>query len=70
MAFAFLLPFLLHGAYDFSLSDEFQAINDNFVFIPFILVGITLFVLFRMIRMIRNIRNDDKYINPLKSMNI
>ena len=70
MFIAFFLPFILHGAYDFSLADSFQAINDNFVFIPFILVFITVYVLIHYILFIRKVRNDDKYTNPLKSLNI
>ena len=62
---AFGLPFLLHGMYDFSLADEFQAINDNFVFIPFIMVIIELFILIRGILLIRKERRGTKYTVPL-----
>ena len=62
---AFGLPFILHGLYDFSLADEFQAINDNFVFIPFILVFIELFILIRGILLIRKERHRTEYTAPL-----
>ena len=58
---AFVLPFLLHGMYDFSLADEFQALNDNLVFIPFIFVFIELGVLIRMLLLIRKERHGTKY---------
>ena len=33
-----VIAWLLHGMYDFSLSEEFLALNDNLVIVPFILV--------------------------------
>lgn len=63
---AFFLPFLLHGCYDFSLADEFQALNDNLVFVPFIMVAITLVVFFRMLKVIKNGKNDAEYTGRLE----
>ena len=62
---AYVLPFILHGMYDFSLADAFQAINDNFVFIPFIIVFIELFILIRGILLIRKERYGTEYTEPL-----
>lgn len=62
---AFALPFLLHGLYDFSLSDELQALNDNLVFLPFILVLIELIILIRMLFLIRKERKGTEYTKPL-----
>ena len=58
---AFGLPFLLHGLYDFSLADEFQALNDNLVFVPFILVFIELAILIRFLFLIRKERRGTEY---------
>ena len=45
---SFLLPWLMHGAYDFSLSEQLMEINDNFVFFPFVLVLINIIIMIRM----------------------
>ena len=50
---AFLLPLLLHGMYDFSLAEEFQALNDNLVFVPFIMVIIEIVILIRLLVVIK-----------------
>ena len=60
-ALAFVLPFTLHGLYDFSLADEFQALNDNLVFVPFILIFIELFVLIRFLFLIKKEKKGTKY---------
>ena len=62
---AFVLPFLLHGLYDFSLAEEFQALNDNLVFVPFIIIFIELFVLIRVLRLIGKERNGMKFTEAL-----
>ena len=64
-AAAFVLPFLLHGLYDFSLAEEFQALNDNLVFVPFIIIFIELFVLIRVLRLIGKERNGMKFTEAL-----
>ena len=63
--FGFLLLVFLHGMYDFSLSDEFEAINDNLVVVPFILVAIDLFILIRMLILIRKERKGTEYTEAL-----
>ena len=57
----FLIAWLLHGLYDFSLSDEFEALNDNLVFIPFLLTFISVVMIIVFIRFVRKRRNDPKY---------
>ena len=55
------LPFLLHGLYDFSLADELMEINDNFVFLPFLVVIVELIILVRFLLLIRKERHGTKY---------
>lgn len=45
---ALFIPWLIHGLYDFSLSKELLEINDNFVFLPIIIVIIELVILIMM----------------------
>ena len=59
--YAFTLPFVIHGLYDFSLADEFQALNDNLVFVPFIIVAIELTILIRMLVFIKKERRKERY---------
>ena len=59
MAAAIILPWLLHGMYDFSLAEEFIALNDNLVFVPFIMIIITFIVGFRSILKIRRAKKND-----------
>ena len=61
---AFVLPFLLHGLYDFSLAEEFQALNDNLVFVPFIIVILELVILIRILFLIKKERHGTKYTTP------
>ena len=62
---AFAWPFFLHGLYDFSLAEEFQALNDNLVFVPFIVIIIELAVLIRLLFLIKKERHGTKYTNPV-----
>ena len=61
------MPVLLHGLYDFSLNDELQALNDNLVFLPFIIIFITMGMGIWFILKIRTIRRtqDEEYLAPL-----
>lgn len=62
---AFMAPFMLHGMYDFSLSELFQGINENMVFVPFILVITELVILIRTLILIKKNRNNPEYTEPL-----
>ena len=61
----FFVPVLLHGLYDFSLSDDLMAINDNFVFLPFIVIAVSLYILIRMLLLVKKARTDTEYTEPL-----
>ena len=52
-AAAFVLPWLFHGLYDFSLNEEISGINDFFLFLPLILVVINMLVLVKGFRYLR-----------------
>ena len=62
---ALLWPMLLHGLYDFSLADELMKVNDNFVFLPFIILGIGFIIFIRIILLIRKERNGGEFTKPL-----
>ncbi len=44
------LAWLIHGMYDLSLKDEFLAINDNLIFVPFLLVLVDIILVLLLIR--------------------
>lgn len=45
---SFVLPWLFHGAYDFSLSEELLEISDFFVLLPFALVLVNIILMVKM----------------------
>ena len=53
----FVLAWLMHGLYDFSLSDEFQALNDNLAIIPLALVFVEIVLVILLIRFVRKMRS-------------
>ena len=61
----FLLSWLMHGLYDFSLSEEFLAINDNLVFVPFILALLEIVFVIRLVILARKAKKQAKYNEPL-----
>lgn len=62
---AFLIPFFIHGLYDFSLTPELFELNDNLVFIPITLAFIELVTIFLIIRFFRKTKNKEDYNKPL-----
>ena len=62
---ALLWPMLLHGLYDFSLADELMKINDNFVFLPFIILGVGFIIFIRIILLISKERNGGEFTKTL-----
>ena len=64
---AVVLPWILHGLYDFSLSEDLLALNDNLVFLPFIMVFVTLFIGIRLLLFIRKAQKNGLYTEPLPS---
>ncbi len=61
----FALAWFMHGLYDFSLSEEFIAINDNLVFIPFLLALFDIVLVILLIRFVRRARKDQAYTEPV-----
>lgn len=64
-AAGFLIPFLFHGTYDFSLAEPLSAVSDLFIFLPLLLAAASLVILVVMIRFIRKARNQEMYTGPL-----
>ena len=62
---ALLVPWLYHGLYDFSLSEEFAALGEWTVFVSVGLAIGELILLIVFILFIRKARNDEKYTAPL-----
>lgn len=64
---ALLLPTLIHGFYDFSLSEAFQNLADWMVFFPFIALFATVAIGIVLIVLIHKARknNDQTYLAPL-----
>ena len=61
----FLLSWFMHGLYDFSLSTEFLEINENLVFVPFILVAIDVILVFMLIAFVRKSKKKEDYTETL-----
>ena len=62
------LPWLLHGAYDFGLSEEFLALSDNAAFLPVSLAIFALVTLVAMIVLFIRHKNDERYMAPMAPM--
>ena len=61
-----LLPFLLHGIYDFSLTPELIAVNDNLAVIGVTMAIVDLVLLALMIRFFKRSRKTEFYNEPIK----
>ncbi len=64
---AVLLPWLMHGLYDFSLTPELLALNDDFAVIGVSMALIETVVLVLMIRFFIRSKNKERYQKPLLS---
>lgn len=62
---AFLIPFLFHGLYDFSLSPELLEINDIFAFIAVSLAIVDIILVIILIRFFTKAKKKEIYNNPL-----
>ena len=62
----FVLAWLMHGAYDFGLSDQLMAISDNFAFISLSLAAFSIVLLILFIRFVRKARRQTKYIKAIQ----
>ena len=67
---AIILPFLLHGIYDFGLTPELMEINDNYAFLSVGMAIIGLAVFIRMIVFFARAGRKEKYISPLKQVSL
>ena len=59
------ISFLMHGLYDFSLSDEIETITDASGFIAVTLAVLDLVIIIALIIFIRKNKNNPKYTGPL-----
>ncbi len=58
----FLIPFILHGCYDFFLSEEIEAINDDLGMISLLLVVVDLIIIIRFLFWIRKESQSDSFL--------
>ncbi|HCK88331.1 MAG TPA: hypothetical protein DHW39_05940 [Erysipelotrichaceae bacterium] len=61
----FALAWLMHGLYDFSLSEEFIAVNDNLVFIPLLLAFMDIILVIILVVFAKKARKQTVYTEPL-----
>ena len=61
----FLVPWLIHGLYDFSLSEEFLALNDSLVVLPVALAFLDLVVIIVCIVFICKAKKKAVYTEPM-----
>ena len=64
-AIAILLPWLIHGLYDFSLSPELLEVNDNFAIIGVSLALLDVVLLILMLRFFIRAKKQERYTLPL-----
>lgn len=64
---AILLPWFIHGLYDFSLAPEFLALNENFAFIAMSLAVLDIVLLVLMIRFFIRSKKKEHYQQPVLS---
>lgn len=62
---AVLLPWLIHGLYDFSLTPELLEFNDNFMLLALLLAALDVVLLILMIRFFIKARKKDFYNEPV-----
>ena len=61
----FLLSWLMHGLYDFSLSQEFIALNDNLAIVALLLAVLDIVLVLLLIRFARKAKTQALHIDPL-----
>ena len=62
----FIMSWLLHGLFDFGLSEELLKINDDFAFISLLLELVCIITVFVIIHFIRKNHKSEKYNEPLE----
>ncbi len=63
--FAILIPILLHGLYDFSLSKDLLALSDNMAFFPFGVILVTWIIGIRFLIKTVKGKKDGSFLFPL-----
>ena len=63
----FMLAWLIHGLYDFSLGDEFIAVNDNLVVVPLLLAVLDIVLVILLVRFVRKAKKQEIYTEPLSA---
>ena len=58
----FLLVWLMHGLYDFTLSDEVLDINEAIAAVPLALAAFSVVLVFLFIRFVKKARQEDRYL--------
>ena len=61
----FLLAWLLHGLYDFSLSEPFIAINDNLAIVAILLALLDIVLVLLLVRFVKKAKKQAAYTEPL-----
>lgn len=61
----FLLSWFMHGLYDFSLSEEFIAMNDNLVIVALLLAVFDIVLVFLLIRFVKKAEKNEICTQPL-----
>lgn len=64
-AVGFLLPYLLHGLYDFSLSDAAELVGDWTIFTAVTLAALDVVLIVLFIRFVRRSKTKEKYLTPV-----
>lgn len=65
---AVLLPWIMHGIYDFSLTPELIDVNQNLMFIAVIMALLEIVMLVLMIRFFIRSKKQDRYLQPVCSL--
>jgi len=65
----FVLAWLLHGLYDFSLSEPFIAINENLMAVALLLAVMDIVLVILLIRFVRKRKGLEEYTDPLPVIN-
>lgn len=60
-----VVPWLLHGAYDFGLSDEFAALGDNAAFLSVSLAGFAIVTLVVLVVFFIRHKHDERFLEPM-----
>ena len=63
--FGFALAWLIHGLYDFSLSEEFTALNENLILVSLLLALLDMALVVMLIVFVKKAKNRSMYIEPL-----